>query len=1185
MKRIQEKVKDLIEVRSYQSLEEYFSDPAQTLSAYHFTDATSDMMAKWLDVISDLQEQNGAAKALAGYRGVGKSHFLATLGAIVSHPELRSRINESHVAASAQRLKRKRYPVVYVKRGTNTTLLEEIKDAAAETFEIDRNLLTNELSGILSASLEKCGELPLIILIDTAHDRENRVARDDGTLLGELAVQAKELNAFVGVALDDDIAGADGANTSIAKNYTIDYLDQEHLYRIVETHLFPKHRQALTLLHDIYNGFREVMPSFRWSEQRFTSLYPLHPVIMEIAPFIRLYAKEFAMLGFASEAGNKVQGRPANSLVALDEVFDRVENSLRKAPDLAEAFETYDQITNQVIGKIPIMQRLQAKLVLKGLMLLSLDGDGTSAAEISAAMLVYNEADPKSSQKGVEDILESFCSALPDKVHRISEEGRDNRYSLKVSSKDNLNGVLAQLAQAVPTDVIEGILRRYAKERFADWALIDETEGTNLDVSDCHIIWRGGLRRGKVHWNLVSSEDAEAPNAEKAPDYLDWEVRVLGLGKNSLNAAESEVPVVSWIPADLKKEEEETLLRYHVLLTDESLKETFAEQVRAAGHTHKTAVRKIWQRVFLQEASFVINDTPYGFTETALGSQTLSQMLSEMLVPLFESRYPQHPEFNSHLGMNEVSRLVSEHFSGQKQMLPEVQELAEAFALPLGLVVNHSGNFILNTGDDLLELPYVKQVMEMAASGESQAVSIKSIYPKLKQGPFGLGREAQHLVLAALVALRHLEFVTSKGDRINRRSLDLKIIWDDIVGVAFPMVGIYAGAELLKWAQILTGADNLKSIENEDDSDRIIEALTKWLDKWKQNRILERFDELPDEILNTKIWRLAMNAKKTFGMVAQTVEAVVANSVSLGEGLQRMADVFSDSEEAFVKGKDELISLEDYITGYANREKLWEYLALCDITRQEDIEHTRDELLQSLDEVALNPSEAVNRKMSDLWDSFNQKFTEHFAIRHDTIMKSHHLQEKLDEIMRGDEWWEFKRLSEQPIFYKHHWEDALRISKDIGHLDCGFDVRDSLKRVPSCVCSFRVSEADKWETLPHLFYRTISEGRAGYRKTLAILGKNLLPLLKQFMENHTLDEELKGAAASIKAKIESGFGSETLKNAELTVLEQILRQVPSSTVININLQSNLGSLGREELRAALTDRVNVLPGEPVLLKC
>ena len=89
MKRIQEKVKDIVDVRSYESLQDFISNPAQTLAIYHFTDLTSDLMTKWLDKIAKIQPQSGESCALAGYRGVGKSHFLATLGAIAAHPELR----------------------------------------------------------------------------------------------------------------------------------------------------------------------------------------------------------------------------------------------------------------------------------------------------------------------------------------------------------------------------------------------------------------------------------------------------------------------------------------------------------------------------------------------------------------------------------------------------------------------------------------------------------------------------------------------------------------------------------------------------------------------------------------------------------------------------------------------------------------------------------------------------------------------------------------------------------------------------------------------------------------------------------------------------------------------------------------------------------------------------------------
>src|SRR5207302_885213 len=160
---------------------------------------------------------------------------------------------------------------------------------------------------------------------------------------------------FVGIALDDDIAGADGLNSSIASSFAIDYLDQEHLYKIVNAHIFAKHEQMRAVLHDIYLSYRESLPGFRWREHRISSLYPLHPAILEIAPFVRLYLQDFALLGFAAEAGVKILGRPANSLIGLDEVFDSIETRLRSVGELREALIAYDSLDREVVAKAPVM--------------------------------------------------------------------------------------------------------------------------------------------------------------------------------------------------------------------------------------------------------------------------------------------------------------------------------------------------------------------------------------------------------------------------------------------------------------------------------------------------------------------------------------------------------------------------------------------------------------------------------------------------------------------------------------------------------------------------------------------------------------------------------------------------------------------------------------------------------------
>ena len=743
MKRIQEKVKDLVEVRKLFSLRDYAGNPAETLSAYHFTDATAELMSKWLDRVSSLQGGEGIACALAGYRGVGKSHFLATLGAIAGLPELRNRISDAHVSAAAQGLLRRRYPVVSVRRGTGETLIDEFRAGVAAAFGLESDQVPTKVMDILGLAKARAGDLPLLILIDTAAERESRVSRDDGPVLAEIAEAVKLISAMVAVALDDDIAGADGMNSAIVRTYTIDYLDQDHLYKVVDSFLFPKYNQHRHVLHDVYEYFREVMPSFRWSEQKFTALYPLHPVILEIAPFVRLFVQDFALLSFASEAGERILGRPANSLIALDEVFDSAENGLRKIDDLKDAFAAYDRLNTEVVAKIPVLQRLQAKLILKALLLLSLDGQGTTAAEITAGMLIYDEKDAQKAYRTVEEIIRMFAAALPDDVRVHPDEGGEIRYGLKVSSKDKLNSELDAAAAQLDPDIVNGILHRLLHERFSDSTFF-AFDGTPKSSMECQLTWRGGVRRGKVSWGLAAGENAES-------DLHDWEVHIdLSGGLVSSTGEPGDIPRVLWRPAPLRRDETEAILRYHVLSTNAKIRDNFGDMVRASVHSSTVVMARIVNRIFLEDGRLVIDDFDYNFNDDARVAPTFSELFSTMLEPLFEVRYPQHPYFLRRLGVGEVASLVSDLYSGSRQRHGEVQQLAQTFGLPLGIVKLNEGIYVPETEERLAALPQVEAILKLFESTRTPALA--DVYKELKKPPYGYVREDQQLILSAMVS-------------------------------------------------------------------------------------------------------------------------------------------------------------------------------------------------------------------------------------------------------------------------------------------------------------------------------------------------------------------------------------------------------------------------------------------------
>ena len=435
MKRIQDKIKDLVEPQSFEQVGNFAADPAQALSAYRFTDMNSDLLARWLDALTELPPGAGAAHALAGARGVGKSHTLAVFGALAGSERLRAGVTNAHVAMSARLLSGRKCVPVYVERGTRPTLVEELAAAFAAYFGGSELQWGSDPAEILTVAASRARGETLVIIIDTAFNRPARVMRDDGPALGALAATARGLNVFLALALDDDIAGADGANVALAGTYQIDYLDPENLYRVADQFVLRKRPQVGDTLREIYQALRAGVHDFNWSESRFAALYPVHPLVAEVAPGVRLYVPSFAFLPFAASAAARATSRTALALVLLDEVFDATESALRESAELRAAFETYDQLTEYGVGQLPIMSRYQARLVLKSLFILSLDGRGATPREMCAALLLTDEAGGDAPAQ-VGETLARFAEAANTGIVRSAGADGETRYRFHVAARD-----------------------------------------------------------------------------------------------------------------------------------------------------------------------------------------------------------------------------------------------------------------------------------------------------------------------------------------------------------------------------------------------------------------------------------------------------------------------------------------------------------------------------------------------------------------------------------------------------------------------------------------------------------------------------------------------------------------------------------------------------------------------------
>lgn len=1200
MKRTHEKIKDFVEPQAFDAVQDHADNPARSLAAYRFTDATSDLLARWLDSLADLPRGRGTARALAGLRGVGKSHTLAAFAALVTHTELRSAVADAHVATSARRLLNRQYMTVRVERGTRENLLEEVGAALVVAFGgSEADWLGVEPQQMLAVAASRAGEATLVLVIDTAFGRETRVRRDDGPALSALAAAAESVPAFIALALDDDIEGAEGVNAVLARTYRIDYLDPEHLYRIADIHLFQKNANARAALHDIYTSLRAEVPGFNWSEPRFTAIYPVHPLVADVASAVRLYAPSFAFLPFAAEAVERATNRPALSLVVLDEVFDRTEHELRKAEDLEKAFSVYDDLAGAGITQIPIMQRLQAKLLLKGLFILSLDGRGATARELGAAMLIYDEADPNAGMRRIEEMLARFTElALDGALKRSDNAGAETRYRFNISTSDAFDEALALAVENIAPDArsMNELLRTLARSRFNDWPFAEMSAGERSAYeTDLTVIWRGMGRTGRINWQPAQpfEQGQHALEAEPYTSFYDWMMTVLVPEAVRVKTMEGNAPsnytsaylAVRWRPAEMKPEELETLRRLIALRTDGALPAEFAETARAAERTHTGLAERIWTRLYLDDGLLVMEGSSRPFTNEARSGRTLSDVLSHMLHPLFGSRYPQHPVFTEALGEVEVARLVGGFFGGASHSEAGVQELARRFCLPLGLVSQRGEAFVLEAGDAVLRQPWIREVLQMTDAADGTVVPLDVVYSILRDAPYGLQREAQQLILAALVAQRRIELITTTGDRIGRRTLDLKLRWDELSGVARAAALLHSAEELTAWARRLTNASELASIADPLAREAVRAALKSWLEAWRARRILEKFDSLPDEGLTTRAWNLASNVRKTFGVAADAVEAALDNTISLEEGLQRVADAFADSVENFQRSTEHLAALSSFTVGLQERVRAHDYLLLAEPTDRNEIESARRELLRIAEDIHSLFDHGSTSRFDILWREFHGRYVEHYASLHDEAVGAAMDRRPLDELLRSDEWREFEALSGLSILNTRYRGEVMQLVERARNARCTLPVRQLLAERPSCDCMFRLARAGSLKRLPQALRETVEFGRESARRTLALMAAPLASALEQLSQSIEETEESAARARALAEAFSVGRLPEKFSLADIHLMERALKGMTAPAPVRVHVPvETFGLVTREDLRARLNQWLDELPDQPALVE-
>lgn len=1242
MKRASDKIKDFVEPQPFEVVQNFATDPARALAAYHFTDATSDLLARWLDALADLPRppaRGGAARALAGLRGVGKSHALAVFAALAALPELRAKVTDAHVATSARRLMNHRYTIVRVERGTRPTLIEEINDSLDRALGGAGGQWGASPAEMLAIAASRAPDATLIVIVDTAFGRERSVERNDGRILSELAAAAPAANCFVALALDDDIAGAEGINAALVSAYQIDYLDPEHLFRVADQFVLKKTATARVGLHEIYMHLRGALPGFNWSEPRFSALYPVHPLIADVAAGVRLYAPAFAFLSFASEAATRASGRPAASLVLLDEVFDRAEYELRKAEDLKEAFAGYDELASAGVSQFPIMQRLEVKLTLKALFIISLDGRGATPAEICAALLFYDERNPSLPVERITQTLARLREMSNGALERADDAG-EARWRFAVSSSSAFDAALAVAVEKVrATADLDSLLNEAARARFADWpfALFVVTNEANTEASaegqtferrttaDFYTLWRGTNRAGKMIFR-AAGDAGDAPASESlAGDFrYDWTLTALeakaeggsrkaeeqsgvtledddASGLLEIENEDAARPVnLIWRPATLTDEEMNNLLRLTALHSDSALIAEYGEAARAASVSLTAQAERIWTRIYLDEGALDVTsemnegDAPrrLKWTEEAHGAATLMSALTILLAPVFDRRFAEHPVFNEILGEAETARLIGDFFGGSNASDAGAQHLARTFAVPLGLAVMRGDTCALDTGDASLKRAWIRDTLALTDAADGDVVPLEIIQRTLKRTPYGLSREAAQLVLSALVAGRRIELVTTDGDRISRRTLGRLLDWETIAGLARAATILQSAEELTAWAYLLIGDEsNTNSIADETTRAEVRAALARWLDDWRERRLLESFEELPDAALTTRAFDMASAIRKTFLIAADSIESALTDEIPLEECLQRIADAFNNSPQNFAHAGKQFAEITRFVALLAERERVRDYVSAAEPTGVPEIEAMR----RRLSTIADNPhglleSDASVAEFESLWSEFHERYLEHYAALHERAVGGGgngdgENETRADKLARGDDWREAESLAELSLVKRERWEEIEEALNANRREQCELDVRAILGESPRCACAFRLSRAADEARFTEELEAAMQRSRTAYRRTLALLRNHLAHALTNLANSPESDSTVANKAKTLAESFTETEVPSRLTRADVELIERALETTGTLPPVRHKLSRDIyGLLTRDELQARLEQWLNDIPEQSALVE-
>ena len=1070
-------VKSYVELQNYSEITS-FSEPERVISSFLITDQLSNLASRIIADLSSPRQStpNGELPSLhiiTGQRGVGKSHLLAFLRAIIGNKNLRSLIADSNILNAIGYFGDKPLTTIEInfsgfehepfEARLRAALCATLKQASY--FDDEKWAAAIQGEQVFEQAL---GALPLgaqiILFVDNLSQRW-RIAPDqaesDLDWLALLARQSVSLPLRALVVRDEEGTGSNPSAYAISP---------DHINQIISRKVLRKTPQQSKELEEVHSSVLQLLPTFSYSPDELAVNYPIHPVINELSSSFRQAAQSFSLPSFAAASAGRVMSRPATSLVTPDEIFDKYEYEFRKYEPMSAAFKLYDQIISSAISKLPVSERLWAKLVLKTFFLYSAAGKPATVQQLTNAQMLYIEGSPLDGYEKVSRILETFIQHCPEAIN-VNGVGTNCGYLLSSASStdSNIEVELAKLSREIPSDDprLSNTLFNFGTGIFTDFACLISFPYVEESSFDREFIWRGSYFTSEVSLSNNFSSGAK------------WKLKVLPF---TLADSEKKTEVLHdpetlyWHPGVIKNKTSLSSLKKILALNELVSSPGFnsgliSDEFEKTKESLLQEVQELFKEHYLREGklSFLQDSEPINMLVADAGDFTSAATSFAEFLPLafdglLSAFLPHHPEFKTLPTEDDVQRMFADFFAGDEttQHQEETQKLVAQFAAPLGLVTKQNEKYqldIFNSGS--AAQPFVQAILglidQQAEESGIAAVSIRPLQENMSQAPYGLTKTAFQIVLGALVESKLIELINdSNGEKLIKEGLKLGGSMEVYTSIQRTQSVSYPPNIIADWARNITGNPDLPPPLTPDSENRIRLALKAWLAEWEAQKLTERFEAMPMDLLTLTSWRALEISKQRFARASALVEAAVEERVDIGTALSRIADIFGFDKSAMRRTQDEMKGLSGFLNWMPSFTSLRNYLLAAEPTSDGDIEQLRAELsLQVLESKHLLDTDS-RHALEIKFAEFRKRYSEFYSAAHEANVGPTANRELISGFCASGEWQQFRMLMGLKLEGGSFERDAQMMLNMAQETRCDLPVMELLQHQPQCCCSFRL---------------------------------------------------------------------------------------------------------------------------------